>query len=730
MMFYLPCLPRSSKQRQIIACFAAACLTAGAFGIWVAAHYQFHLGSLSGMVAGVIGIVWFAALALKVSSELLHALLYVTLSMTCLCIAMADVFFSGTYLMSTWPLFVVVVDLTLVLRLKRGYSLAVVVCVVLWLAVSGAEKVWRFGLYDVPLSRPAADRLEIFMDRSDCTTLPCGVEVVDAMVATLLGVFVFLIDFIATRGFAEEVAREQGRMQHTIATVQHIATLLASYDVDMVSEILTRTKSDLPSSMHTALAVLEQNIRAHRPYLPTALIERLYGVESVATNSLLSRSEVCRVGTTPPGMETAEAAIVFTDVRCSTSIWEDSPDAMRKAIRVHNTQIRAAIAEHNGYEVKTIGDAFMVAFESISQAVDFSLATHLHLVNADWPPELSQVPICKPINDASGKPLWGGLTVRIGVNSGPVSLEENVLTRRIDYFGPTVNIAARLEGRCLPGAVALPAELWDTLHDTANAVSTPSEPATLKGVKDPLLLCFLWPNSLCSRSRTPLADAAVALSDTSSLSKVWTEVSFATSPPPTRLVAASATIGTVQLRVPKQGTSEADVGNTLGHSLEHVVLLLHKSGGMPNTLVGQRMVVGWNLQRESLAHAESALMFAHHLRVSLGEDLEGIGLATGSVLCGDVGGVHNRFMTVLGDPLSVSWGLCLISYRDEKTCLYAAPEVNEAADSSGGVARCGLPAALRCFVRHSGLVWEGGALLVYELMDELEIEAGEGDRET
>ena len=55
-------------------------------------------------------------------------------------------------------------------------------------------------------------------------------------------------------------------------------------------------------------------------------------------------------------------ALVFTDIKNSTLLWDSYPAPMRSAIKIHNTIMRRQLRITGGYEVKTEGDAFMVAF--------------------------------------------------------------------------------------------------------------------------------------------------------------------------------------------------------------------------------------------------------------------------------------------------------------------------------------------------------------------------------
>ena len=70
----------------------------------------------------------------------------------------------------------------------------------------------------------------------------------------------------------------------------------------------------------------------------------------------------------PPGplcrAPTGTVVLVFTDVQSSTQLWEQCGEAMQAALDVHNQVLRARLATTSGYEVKTQGDSFMVAFAS------------------------------------------------------------------------------------------------------------------------------------------------------------------------------------------------------------------------------------------------------------------------------------------------------------------------------------------------------------------------------
>ena len=133
----------------------------------------------------------------------------------------------------------------------------------------------------------------------------------------------------------------------------------------------------------------------------------------------------------PVGM----VALVFTDIRNSTALWESNP-GMQTAIRMHNQLLRRQLRAIGGYEVKTEGDAFMVSFPTVTSALLWCLTTQLELLREDWPQEILDSDEGREILDTRGEILYRGLSVRMGVHWGAPVCEADPITRRMDYFGP------------------------------------------------------------------------------------------------------------------------------------------------------------------------------------------------------------------------------------------------------------------------------------------------------
>ena len=665
-------LPKEEKRRVVFLWFAVF------GGVLVAAVFASTLDRIYAApsnMAAYISVMFTALCAgflVLTGRELKNSLLVFLLYLNCIAIYTWDMNSRALAISGGWPALVLVIDILLVMRVPSLCTTFVVVTTVIYLGVMALEETFRFGLLDLPGLTPQDGeygRKEHFRLMIECETLPCRVPFPPRGMAIPIGVFV--LDFLVTRGFAEDAMKQQESMERTIDTVQEIASLLARYDVKHVAELLEAHQKDLPEGMTAALRRLEGNLRVYKAYLPSALFE----ADDEASE---------QVFVAPPGRETEVATIAFTDIRASTSIWESAPDGMRAGLRIHNAVMREVMQRFTGYEVKTIGDAFMVAFSCTQDGVNFGLNVHEQLRNADWPADLlTDSPICAPQG-----PLWGGLTVRIGVNTGPVSIEQSALTGRTDYFGHTVNVASRLESTCQPGAVAVPSELWESDCGGCEAIVGTSQALDLKGVSGKTFVCCLWPHSLAGRRTAPLKEVA----DSTAWVQTATVASFAHTEPNhdnkslgvTKFTSTAwslppsvfngtisdkqhnATIGVVELTV----NDQTGALQTMSQALSALNVPMDQSGASLVTVLSDRVCVGWNLTRSAPAHMEQAIRFAQ--RIQSAESVSGGAFVSGAVQHGDVGSRRQRFVTVMGKVVKRSWALCEEAVA-EKGCYFEPP---------------------------------------------------------
>jgi class 3 adenylate cyclase len=125
---------------------------------------------------------------------------------------------------------------------------------------------------------------------------------------------------------------------------------------------------------------------------------------------------------------------LFTDLKGSTALYERVGDlAAFDLVRAHFRALLEIIASEAGAVVKTIGDAVMATFVRPDQAI----AAGLRMRSA-----MEQLNRERGTND---------LLVKIGIHEGACLAV--MLNERQDYFGQTVNIAARVQGQATSQAI-------------------------------------------------------------------------------------------------------------------------------------------------------------------------------------------------------------------------------------------------------------------------------------
>ncbi|KAF7977720.1 hypothetical protein HWV62_2778 [Athelia sp. TMB] len=224
----------------------------------------------------------------------------------------------------------------------------------------------------------------------------------------------------------------------------------------------------------------------------------------------------------PPPAPTGHVALVFTDIRNSTHLWEVNP-GMQTAMRLHNTLLRRQLRFFGGFEVKTEGDAFMCSFPNALSALQWALTVQVQLLHEAWPLEILECEDGKPLYDRRGALVARGLSVRMGIHCGQPVCEIDPVTQRMDYFGPMVNRSARIQGSALGGQIMVSADIVREINARifASGPSTeysdaqpesivaaikdmdlvviPKGEFKLKGLEVPEALSLVYPASLAGR---------------------------------------------------------------------------------------------------------------------------------------------------------------------------------------------------------------------------------------
>ena len=133
-------------------------------------------------------------------------------------------------------------------------------------------------------------------------------------------------------------------------------------------------------------------------------------------------------------VEIGRVAIVFTDLQGSTKLYDALGDATAfHLVRDHFAFLSERVERHNGFIVKTVGDAVMAAFHDPADAVRAVLS------------------IQDEVADFNRGRSDGGVILKLGLHLG--SCIAVTAGGVLDYFGSAVNTASRLEHQCRGGEV-------------------------------------------------------------------------------------------------------------------------------------------------------------------------------------------------------------------------------------------------------------------------------------
>ncbi len=179
-------------------------------------------------------------------------------------------------------------------------------------------------------------------------------------------------------------------------------------------------------------------------------LERADWLEDIVTASEVTSfqefRELFSTDVLRPGVEIAikNLSILFTDLKGSTEFYNKRGDAFAyKAVSSHFEILIRNIQKFDGAIVKTIGDAIMAIFLLPINAVLYSIQVQKEIADLNK-------------NEYGGEKL---VVLKIGIHAGSVlAVNQN---DKLDYFGKTVNLAARVEGKCIGGDIVITKSLFE-----------------------------------------------------------------------------------------------------------------------------------------------------------------------------------------------------------------------------------------------------------------------------
>jgi adenylate cyclase len=159
------------------------------------------------------------------------------------------------------------------------------------------------------------------------------------------------------------------------------------------------------------------------------------------------------------------AAIMFTDMVGYTALSQRNEALALELLEEHRRILRSIFPRFNGTEIKTIGDAFLVEFQSALEAAQCALEI--------------QRTLAKRNPDVSSEHR---VELRIGIHVG------DVVHREGDVYGDGVNIASRIQPVAGIGGICISVDVERQIHHALDARFEKLAPVELKNVEVPMEL--------------------------------------------------------------------------------------------------------------------------------------------------------------------------------------------------------------------------------------------------
>ena len=273
----------------------------------------------------------------------------------------------------------------------------------------------------------------------------------------------YLARFLGRFERAEEHFRTSLRMNEAIGARPFVAETKVGY-AELIAE------RDGVAGERRATELLDSGLELAREIGMATVVERAFALkmefQGIDPDDVTTSIDAvaAAVGSERPDLATATSAdgtvtIMFSDIVGSTAMTERLGDRRWiEVLREHNRVIRDEVAAHDGFEVKSQGDGFMVAFASASRAVECAAAIQrAFAARAEEAPDEA-------------------IHVRIGLHTG------EAIRERDDFFGRNVILAARIAAQAGAGEVLVSSLLKELTEADADVRFGDARELSLKGL--------------------------------------------------------------------------------------------------------------------------------------------------------------------------------------------------------------------------------------------------------
>ncbi|MFZ0891828.1 MAG: adenylate/guanylate cyclase domain-containing protein [Thermoplasmata archaeon] len=156
------------------------------------------------------------------------------------------------------------------------------------------------------------------------------------------------------------------------------------------------------------------------------------------------------------------AAIMFTDTVGYTASTQANEGGTLDLLRQQAELVHPLVAVHQGREIKSTGDGFLVEFESALKATQCAVSIQRRIYERNSEGGLSPI------------------RIRIGIHLG------DVVGNGTDILGDAVNIAARIEPVAEPGGICISGAIFEQVRNKIPDKLEKLAPTALKGLQLPM----------------------------------------------------------------------------------------------------------------------------------------------------------------------------------------------------------------------------------------------------
>jgi class 3 adenylate cyclase len=216
----------------------------------------------------------------------------------------------------------------------------------------------------------------------------------------------------------------RSRAEHILLT---LSTLPFEYSVDLATKISEISLKYFPTDLGELRPGIEEIIRVcHGNHIRERVFNEIVGANETEIQRFLNGLDrfllniKIKIGTQFSDLEVwaggdqVTLAIVFTDMVGSIALGQELGGELMESVRqAHFEQTRRLLHKYQGWEIKTTGDGFMVAFRNVADALDFAI---------------------KLISNTG----YAKIKIRVGIHIGIVQIKAN------DAYSDTVNFTSRI----------------------------------------------------------------------------------------------------------------------------------------------------------------------------------------------------------------------------------------------------------------------------------------------